>query len=251
MVEWILNVDVNLELFPEYKKLVEELKKIPDTAVWIHLDYAISDPAVRITITSLKGKHTTFTVLTYNKGKGEVGLMILYSHRRPPYEGRKASVKNNEEAIPYIVDFMRDALSKVARNTKYLTKTDKGDDISKIKVVELKVSPENFDFLEFTYFLEELEDCENIRRYNFDMLYAYPHIAREVWGAILCCPNQCYLFITKESEGGKIYGGKVVIIDLNGRKPSKETLEEILKTRTDLLMDIERYIRETLEKQSK
>ncbi|MBP1357598.1 MAG: hypothetical protein JZD40_03815 [Sulfolobus sp.] len=260
MVEWLLDIYIDpVTTFPEYNELVEELKKIPDAAVITRYAEGIKPP-INLTGYNVNPKYMGSFRIYYKNNQVSVAIYDvtippLSDVTIPPIIERRASVENFKKAVPVIVEFTRYALAMITKDAKYIKESEVvKEDISQIKAIYVTVSDmslENIRYFEnLIDFLRSEKNCETIQTYEFKMIYEYTHTAREVYGAIFCCSDQCYLRIVGESEEGEVKGNKWFVIELHGRKPSKETLEEVLKTKKDLLMKIERNIRETLEKQS-
>ncbi|MBP1356872.1 MAG: hypothetical protein JZD40_00025 [Sulfolobus sp.] len=260
---WILEVQIQWAFYSRSKKLIEELKKIPDVA--IKLMYRFFDNPVYITIRDLKEEEKEYSTIIYKKKDSKVYLTIYDGCETikvvkeeeeeeeekvicKAIEERTAPAENDEKAVPVIVEFTRYALAKITKDAKYIIESDTSlDDVTQIKVIKMKVFPMPEIVVKPVYqnlidSLEISERCKVTQKYNFNTTYIYPHIIREVHGAILCCKDRCYLYIRWESQGGDFKGGRPVIINLHGKEPTKEILEKELKTRKDLLIEIENHV---------
>ncbi|MBP1357594.1 MAG: hypothetical protein JZD40_03795 [Sulfolobus sp.] len=272
MVEWIFNVHVNRDRYSEYKKLVEELKKIPDTALMIRhegaegviklfvpfgdsyklVEYRVPNTSLALIYTfSDNYKYTEEFFVHYENGQVVLTIKDKRTNPNRVVEERKDFVADDKDATLLMVKFTRYALAKITKDEKYIKKSDIGaDDMSKIIIARVGVGVVREEDLgsysEFIDFLETVKSCKVTQVYGFEMIYAYPHTARDVAGDIFCCSDRCYLRITWESQEGDFHGNKLFVIKLNGREPTNETLREVLMTKKDMLIDIENYIIETL-----
>ncbi|MBP1357599.1 MAG: hypothetical protein JZD40_03820, partial [Sulfolobus sp.] len=135
------------------------------------------------------------------------------------------------------------------------------EDINKIRVVYLDIGELNEKTESIRLKLDSYDDTiigvldslgyNIIKSYGFRMVYAYPYTARDIIGRVFCSKEKCFMIIKYiiSNYDAEIYynfpGNKMFVIELNGREPSEKTVEEILKTKKDMLIKMEEYIKET------
>ncbi|MBP1357593.1 MAG: hypothetical protein JZD40_03790 [Sulfolobus sp.] len=248
---YILVVFYSTDKFPEYKKLVEELKKIPNVVVIPYEDSfensSEESDYVMVKVYDLRGFREDFEV---EDGEDQGNFVVYEKNQVELYldfvKIVSTNVKNVNDAISLMVEYTRVAVARLAKDIKYIKKSrkDTKEDINKIKVPILNVE----GVFPINTSLEEIVKCKIVDEYRFTVFYVYPFTGRFVKGHIACCSDECFLWISKESERGNFFGNRWFIIELHGRKPTEETIEEAFKT-TDILKKIEEYILETQQKQ--
>lgn len=263
MTEWIIRVNYNSGREPDFiaflAKLKQALLKIPDVEA-LMWEPAPSNVGEYVTVEIFKVQnfeHISFMIEYY----GGSTITMWYNHKE-----LKTEVNTKNEAVSTIDEYIRIVLARSAGNNKYMKESRKiediKEDINKIRVVHLKIGELNKESRSFITEFDS-EDWSNeeildglgyniIKSYGFRMVYMYPYTARDIVGRIFCSKEKYFMFIkyvfyNYEYQGyWEFPGNKVFVIEPKGRELSEKTVEEILKTKKDMLRKMEEYIKETL-----
>lgn len=220
MVEFVLYIRYNREVFFGYRELVNTLKKIPDVTVFVEWTGYTS-----VSIYEVDGKQwkPLYAEVIYMTPSVKV-----YFDNKLLYD---INAKDDREAISLIDLYIRYLLAKITHNTDYFATRVAKDDLTQLTILDSSVYRANGgeDAINLGRMIAEIYEDEFLEAYHFFIRYKYPYMYRKVWGYVICCRERWFIIIEEESERGKFPGSNNIIVKPNGRLCDYDTVIEVLK----------------------
>lgn len=229
MTNFLLHVSYTRNTFPEYRMLLDELRRIPD--VTVRPEALVSGTSSNETLVNID----VFEWISATEVVRRPASIVYQSSQIIVYingeEVERDYVNNNQEAVEHMAFYTSILLTRLTGNMRYLETREVRENIDRITIVRINVNlvtaPKQ---IETAKIITQNIKCVPVNIYEFFIEYYYPHTYREVQGYAICCAGKKWiLFVIKESETGQWPSSRYITIrPPEGTECTRENIENVI-----------------------